>query len=117
MPSVSILDEVKQRNNETMEINITTHQNDVELKITGRLDTIASAELNKAIEPYLQAGDVHMLMNCTEMNYISSSGLRILLSLHKALHEGGGSLVINGVQPAVMQILQMTGFSTFLNIQ
>ncbi len=94
-----------------------TNPSNVELKITGRLDTLASAELNKAIEPYLQAGDVHMQLDCAEMNYISSSGLRILLSLHKALHEGGGSLVINGVQPAVMQILQMTGFSTFLNIR
>ncbi len=100
-----------------MEINITTNPNNVELKITGRLDTLASSDLLKAIEPYLQAKDVNMLMDCAEMSYISSSGLRILLSLHKALHGGGGSLVIAGVQPSVMQILQMTGFSTFLNIR
>ncbi len=100
-----------------MEINITTNPNEVELKITGRLDTIAAVELNKAIEPYLQSKEVNMRIECSEMNYISSSGLRILLSLHKSLCEGGGSLVIVGVQPAVMQILQMTGFSSFLNIR
>ncbi len=91
--------------------------NSVDVKIIGRLDTIAAADLNKAIEPYLNTKEINMQIDCQEMNYIASSGLRTLLTLHKELHNGGGSLVISGVQPTVMQVLQMTGFDTFLNIK
>ncbi len=100
-----------------MEIKIIENNNQVEIKIIGRLDTIAAADLNKAIEPFLNAGEIHMQIDCNEMNYIASSGLRTLHTLHKELGKAGGSLLIAGVQPTVMQVLQMTGFDTFLNIK
>ncbi len=99
-----------------MELNIIENGKQVEVKIIGRLDTISAADVNKAVEPFF-GKEVDMVIDCSEMNYIASSGLRILHALHKELLKAGGSLTISAVQPTVMQVLKMTGFDTFLNIK
>lgn len=91
--------------------------NKVEVKVIGRLDTLASTDFNTVIEPFLKEDSIEMTIECSQMEYIASSGLRSLLALYKALTSHSGSMTMVGVQPVIMQVLNMTGFSNFLNIK
>lgn len=64
----------------------------------------------------VEAGDV-VVLDCTEMSYICSSGLRIFLQMHKNLVGRDSKLIIRGLQPMVKGIFDMTGFTTILNIE
>ena len=57
-----------------------------------------------------------MVIDLANVPYMSSAGLRLLLSAHKTMHGNGGELQIANVQAAVREVLDITGFSDILNI-
>ena len=85
------------------------------LTLTGRLDTLAAQELNGQLNSLLSsAGTIDsLIVDAEELEYISSSGLRILLMLTKQYKQ---FQVIN-VQPAVYDVLSMTGFTKIMNVE
>lgn len=85
------------------------------LTLTGRLDTLAAQELNGQLNSLLSsAGTIDsLIVDAEELEYISSSGLRILLMLTKQYKQ---FQVIN-VQPAVYDVLNMTGFTKIMNVE
>ena len=83
------------------------------LKVEGRLDTITAPELEKRINE-LEAKEI--FLDLKNLEYISSAGLRVLLSAHKKFVKLDGLKVIN-VKPEVMEIFEMTGFADILNIE
>jgi anti-sigma B factor antagonist len=56
-------------------------------------------------------------MDCTEMSYISSSGLRIFLTLRKAAAEKGGKVIVRGISNDIRNVFMMTGFLNLFEIQ
>ena len=58
-----------------------------------------------------------VILDCTAMSYICSSGLRIFLAMHKDLTQRTAKLIIRGLQPLVKNVFDMTGFSAILNIE
>ena len=83
-----------------------------QLKVEGRLDTITAPELDKRINEL----DVkELVLDLQNLEYISSAGLRVLLSTHKKFVKLDGMKVIN-VKAEVMEIFEMTGFADILNI-
>ena len=88
----------------------------VTLEIVGRLDTLTSPELEKAIKPLIEPGAV-VVFDCDKMEYISSSGLRVILSTHKQLASSGGRLIVRNLNPEVRTVFDMTGFLRLLNIE
>ena len=88
----------------------------VELRLDGKLDTVSSpavlAELQKAAEEYK-----NLTLNFEKVPYISSAGLRTLLTVQKQVKRGGGSMTLTAVVPKVMEILDLTGFSGILEIK
>ena len=98
-----------------MNINIEKNNGRVILKIEGRLDTTSAPELEKAIN---NEGDslknLFLDFNCVD--YISSAGLRVLLSAQKKMNVQGHMELIN-VSEAVMDIFEMTGFADILEIK
>lgn len=80
--------------------------------IAGRLDTAASVQFAKDMEPLMAAADKAVVLDCAGLEFISSSGLRLFLSLKKATMAKGGSVTIKGVSASVKQVFTITGFNS-----
>ena len=85
------------------------------LHIAGRIDTITAPELEKKIAA-LSPEVTDLILDMKEVVYISSAGLRVLLSAQKKMSRGG-SMKLSGVCSAVMEVLEMTGFADILVIE
>ena len=85
------------------------------LAVEGRLDTVTSPDLEKEISQELESAD-SLTVDFTKLDYISSAGLRVLLSAHKNFTKKGG-MVITNVSDTVMDIFVVTGFKDILNIK
>ena len=97
----------------TIEINKNAHATVIE--ITGRLDTTTAPALDKTINEDI--GDTkNLVLDVKEMEYISSAGLRVLLSAQKKMQKIGSMKVIN-VREEVMDVFEMTGFADILVIE
>lgn len=97
-----------------MEIKVTTDKNMATLKLCGRLDTAAAAQTSAEIDATLKTlGTIEGLtVDADELTYISSSGLRILLSLAKRYR----NFKIAEVCPEVYNVLEMTGFTKMMSV-
>ena len=85
--------------------------------IDGPLDAIHLEEVKeKLIEVNTCLGDV-IVLDCTEMPFICSSGLRVFLQMNKDVTAAGGKLIIKGLQPLVKNVFDMTGFSQIFNYE
>ena len=83
--------------------------------VVGRLDTQTAPELEKEIDGII-ANLKELVFDMSELEYISSAGLRVLLSSHKKFVKLDGMKVVN-VVPQVMEIFEITGFADVLTIE
>lgn len=97
-----------------MEVLKTVNGQDVTLSLIGRLDTNTAHILEEAIS---DLNDVNLVLNCEKLEYVSSAGLRVLLVIQKRVNNGILSLVLENVIEDVEEVLDMTGFSSILNIR
>jgi len=86
------------------------------LALTGRLDTETAADFELAVQDLLGAGERHFLVDVSGIGYVSSAGLRVLLSLAKQLDGGKGSLRLCGLSAAVRQVFDVAGFGKLFAI-
>lgn len=84
--------------------------------VGGRLDVTSAPLLEKRLQPILETPGAKILMNFSEMNYLSSAGLRVMLYAHKKLKASQGELVFCCIKAPVMEIIQLAGFETILKI-
>lgn len=98
-----------------MEINKETSGDALTIRLRGRLDTATAPQLEAELKSCLD-GVKSLTLDLQELEYISSAGLRVLLSCQKTMKKQG-SMVVRNVCPIVMEILDITGFSDFLTIQ
>lgn len=96
-------------------LNIVTNLNDtaLELALEGRLDTVTAPQLQNTINEYLE-GVEDLVMDCKDLSYISSAGLRVLLTARKTVQ---GDVTLKNVDPSVMEVLEITGFIDILTIE
>lgn len=83
--------------------------------VSGRIDTNTSPELEAEVKPYLD-GVEKLTIDFHQVNYISSAGLRVLLSLQKMMNQQG-EMKITGVNALVEEIFEVTGFSDILTYE
>ena len=100
-----------------MEVIITKQENEVMALLRGRLDTPASQDIANDVETLVQEAGGTIILDCTELAYISSSGLRIFLTLRKAAAEKGGKVIVRNITPAIRSVFMMTGFLNLFEIQ
>jgi anti-anti-sigma factor len=100
-----------------MNIEITQTEAQVMVALKGRLDTVTSSEFEKSLNPYFSAQGVELTLDCNEMEYISSAGLRVVLMTHKNITSNGGRFVIRNLAKEVRSVFDMTGFSRILTIE
>lgn len=99
-------------------MNITTLQQDgaTIVSIEGRLDTITAPDLDSAVKPLIETGAT-LVLDCEKLEYVSSSGLRVILSTHKQLSAAAGRFVVRNLNHEVRSVFDLTGFSQLLNIE
>jgi len=83
--------------------------------LAGRLDTATAPELEKEIKTSLD-GVSELVMDMKELAYISSAGLRVLLSAQKTMTKQG-SMTIKNANDTILEIFEVTGFSDILTIE
>ena len=96
-----------------MEIKKTTEGAKTVITVTGRVDTTTAPELEAGLR--LDGGET-LTLDLSGVPYMSSAGLRCLLAAQKALMAGGGAMTVVGVQPAVKEVLDITGMSGILTL-
>lgn len=98
-----------------MEIIESKDGNKVVLKIVGRLDTNTAPDLDSYLKANVTS-DAGMVFDLSELDYVSSAGLRVILATHKVMSSRGG-LTITKPKDTVMEVFEATGFSDVLDIQ
>ena len=98
-----------------MTIEIKKTEKETIIEIVGRLDTVTAPALDKTINEDI--GDAkNLVLDVKGMEYISSAGLRVLLSAQKKMQKIG-SMKVTGVCEEVMDVFEMTGFADILVIE
>lgn len=85
------------------------------LGLSGRLDTDTSSDLELAVQDLLQAGARNFVVDLSGVGYVSSAGLRVLLSLGKTV-ANSGNLRLAGLNPTVRQVFDVAGFTQLFAI-
>lgn len=99
-----------------MDITQTNEGDALVVSVSGRLNTSTAPELDKKLASLL--GDTeHLVLDFVDLVYISSAGLRVVLSTQKSMTRKGGTLVVRHVKPEIMEVFEMTGFVDFLTIE
>ena len=94
-----------------MNIRIEVIDSNVVATIEGSLDTAAAREAEKFMDPLNNVEGKDIIIDCTNMEYISSAGLRIFLGILQNAEEKGGHVYIKGLNDTVQAIFDLTGFS------
>ena len=97
-----------------MTVNKEINGTSVLISVEGRLDTTTAPQLDAEIKPL--DGVTELVIDFAKLQYISSAGLRVLLSAQKVMSKQGSMKLIN-VSEAVMEIFDVTGFSDILVIE
>ncbi len=98
-----------------MTINKTQNGSDLTIALVGRLDTMTAPELEAELNNDLP-GAGSLVLDFTDLDYISSAGLRVLLSAHKAM-SGKGGMKVKNVNEIVREVFEVTGFADILDIE
>lgn len=99
-----------------MEINGTKNGEALEVALSGRLDTNTSPELESYLRENL-AGITNLAIDLTDVQYVSSAGLRVFLYAHKELAKVGSGLVLRHPNEYITDVLEATGFTEILTVE
>ena len=99
-----------------MEIQIKDSGGACVISVAGKLDAISASDYEKAMNQLIADGKTRFVVDFSELSYISSAGLRVLLSTAKQLKPKGGLALFANLQGNVQEVIEMTGFSTILGI-
>ena len=92
----------------------TINNNEADFALEGRLDTVTAPQLEKELKASLE-GVTQLRIDFEKLDYISSAGLRVLLSAQKQMNKQG-TMTLHHVNQTVMEIFEVTGFSDILTI-
>lgn len=99
-----------------MEIKKQKINENMVLEITGRLDTTNYSELDEILVDYISKGEIKIIVDCKNMDYISSSGLRVLLTALKKINAAKGKFFLCGLQDTIQEIFKISGFTSIFKI-
>ena len=79
----------------------------------GELDTIAAAETEAALKPLFDSTGKDLVLDCTDLQYIASSGIRILVNLLKSAKTNGNRVILKNVNEVIRDVLELTGIVSY----
>lgn len=86
------------------------------IALQGQVNSSNAATVEAEVLAVVNQGAKNVMLNMTELSYISSAGLRVVLVLAKRLKQAGGKLVIYGMQAHVREVFDISGFLAILNV-
>lgn len=98
-----------------MEITVNKNATELTLSPVGRIDTATAPELKEAVDTNI-SGVTELTFDLVKLNYLSSAGLRVLLSAQKIMNKQGNMKLIN-VNDEIIDILDMTGLTDVFTIE
>ena len=98
-----------------MQIKYTKDESKLIVTPEGRIDTLSAPELEKKLGELL-GGVSELVLDMTNVDYVSSAGLRVILKVQKVMFRQGEMKIIH-VNDTVMEVFEITGFSNILNIE
>lgn len=98
-----------------MTITKTAAANELTVKVAGRLDTTTAPGLDEELKKSLE-GVKKLVMDFSELEYISSAGLRVIFSAHKVMNRQG-EMVVRGANEDVMEVFEVTGSLDVLTVE
>lgn len=99
-----------------MDVIINQEKSQTLVTLKGRLDTTNANQFQVDIEPLMQPDKLDIKIDCTDMEYTSSQGLRMFLMLQKSVNQRGGKMVLTNMRSQVKEVFDITGFSNIINI-
>ena len=78
--------------------------------LVGDLDNAASSQAKRGLEPVFERIDCDVVIDCTQLNYISSSGLRIVLDVFKHTRSNGHKVILKNLSEDVKEVFELSGF-------
>ena len=100
-----------------MQLNIHLEGQETIVKIIGELDTIATTEQADELQKVLAVADKALVIDCGEMEYISSAGLRFFMQLKRESEAKGGSVRVSHLNEDVADMFRMSGFENIFDIE
>ncbi|MBR4845370.1 MAG: STAS domain-containing protein [Bacteroidaceae bacterium] len=100
-----------------MEVKILKEATETIVVIEGRVDTVTAPELQNLVSPFWNESGITLVFDCAALEYVSSSGLRVILSSHKMVVAKGGKFILRNMNKDVRQVIDLTGFSRILTIE
>ncbi len=98
-----------------MEINLKNQQDVCIAELTGDLDGQTSSRVEEKLLPLLTPQS-KIILDLTEVEYMSSAGLRVLLNLYKQANNQGGKIILIGLSEDVKDVMEVTGFLKFFTL-
>lgn len=100
-----------------MTISVQELEGTIVAVLSGELDTAAAQETETALLPLLDSQGKRIVIDCTDLEYISSSGLRILLNILKKAKSVGSPVVLKNVNDVIKDVLDLTGFVSLFEFE
>lgn len=100
-----------------MEVKILDQNDEKVVVIEGRVDTVTAPDLEMKVSPIWTTPGIKLVFDCEKLEYISSSGLRIILTAHKQITARGGKFILRNLTREVRSVIDLTGFSRILIIE
>jgi anti-anti-sigma factor len=85
--------------------------------LEGEMDTAAATEAEEVLKPIFNSNGKDVIIDCTGLEYIASSGLRILLSILKGAKASGSKVVMRGVNDDIKNVFKLTGFISIFEFE
>ena len=99
-----------------MDISEDRKADTVVLALSGKLDATTAKIFEDKIQAEINSGDRRFVIDLSQLEYVSSSGLRVLLLAAKRLHSTDGKIVLCSLKEHVRQVFDLAGFSSILSI-
>ena len=93
-----------------MEIEEQSGASAIIVSLNGRLDGTTAPDLEARVFGIVERGDVRVVLDCSELSYVSSSGLRVLLMCARKCQQASGKLALAALQAECLSVLEMSGF-------
>ena len=100
-----------------MDITINQVEDRLVAALVGDLDNAASTQAKRGLEPVFERTDCDVVIDCTELNYISSSGLRIILDVFKHTRSNGHKAILKNLSEDVKEVFDLSGFLQLFTIE
>ncbi|GAB6041643.1 STAS domain-containing protein [Endothiovibrio diazotrophicus] len=99
-------------------MNLSEEQRDHAVLLTpeGRLDSNTSQAFEKRVMERIEGGDLRLVIDFSQLDYISSAGLRVLLMTAKRLKPAGGALALCGMRDHIREVFELSGFLPILTV-